>query len=291
MELFNGRTVIVTGGGQGIGRAACEQFGELGANVVVNDIAEGDEADDVRPADDVVASIRDAGGTAVADYSDVGAWDGAEDLVDTAINEFGDLDVVYNNAGIFRPQTLAKTSEEDLDAMLSVHLKGSFGVLHHAADWWREQSENGTGRERAVVIASSDAAAGIAQDSFSPVGLTSYATVKAGLLGLTRSAAAELREYDVRVNAIWPMADTPMSQAANVGFPSPESVAAMVAYLTSDECRLTAETIRIAGERMDRVTTAPKPEQTAYSGNDIWTFEELRDRFEETVGRHQRQEL
>lgn len=280
MVSFEDRTVVVTGGGRGIGREACLKFASRDANVVVNDIG-GDPAgtgSDQRPADAVVSEIDAAGGTAVADYSDVGSWDGAAQIVETALDEFGDLDVVYNNAGILRENSLVNMTETEFDEVIRVHLKGSFSVLHHAATYWREQSKAGIDRPRAVVNASSDIAAG-------GFGLGNYAAAKAGILGLTRTAAEELSKYNVRTNAIWPVADTRLTEEWPEDLPGPSSSAAMVVFLASTDCDVTGQTIRVGGDRIDLVTPAPRYEYTVLTDEE-WSPEELSERFADTVGEH-----
>jgi NAD(P)-dependent dehydrogenase (short-subunit alcohol dehydrogenase family) len=278
MVDFDERTVVVTGGGRGIGREACLQFAARGANVVVNDIG-GDPSGtgtDQRPADAVVEEIEAADGTAVADYSDVGTWDGAAGVVETALDEFGELDVVYNNAGILRENSIVNMTETEFDEVIRVHLKGTFSVLHHAATYWREQSKAGADRPRAVVNASSDIAAG-------GFGLGNYAAAKAGILGLTRTAAEELAKYDVRVNAIWPVADTRLTEEWPEDLPGPASSAAMVVFLASTECDVTGQTVRAGGDRIDLVTPAPKYEYTVHSDGE-WSPEKISERFADTVG-------
>lgn len=288
MVSFDTRTVVVTGGGRGIGRAACLAFGRNGANVVVNDIGGGaaGEGSDQRPADEVAAAVEEAGGEAVADYSDVGTMAGAEQVVDTAYEAFGDLDAVYNNAGILRENTLVSMSEAEFDEVIRVHLKGMFAVTHYAAARWRDASKDGVERDRAIVNASSDVAAGTFSDHANAYGLGNYAMAKAGILGLTRTAAEELGRYDVRVNAVWPAAATRLTSSLPVDLPDPDPVAALVAYLASEDCDVTGQTFRVGGDRLDLVSPAPRTEATAYSGEAEWTLAEVAERFDETVGTH-----
>ncbi len=210
MVSFQEKTVVVTGGGRGIGRKTCELFGDLGANVVVNDIGANKKGQggNEQIADDVVAAIEDAGGTAIPDFNDVGTIEGADHLIQNALDEFGRLDAVYNNAGILRENSLVAMSESEWDEVIRVHLKGMFAVSQRAGQHWRQQHKKGIDRPRAIVNASSDTAAGGISEQGSSYGLGNYASAKAGVLGLTRNAAEEFSKYGVRVNAIWPGAAT-----------------------------------------------------------------------------------
>ena len=286
MVTLDGKSIVVTGGGRGIGKETCELLGELGANVVVNDVG-GDktgEGSAQRPADAVVQSIEEAGGTAVADYSDVGTVEGAESAVEAAIDEYGGLYGVYNNAGILRENSLVGMTETEWDEVIRVHLKGMWAVLRRAARYWREQAKQGVEADRAVVNASSDVAAGAFSRQGSAFGLGNYAAAKAGILGLTRCAAEELGQYGVRVNAIWPAAATRLTETLPMEVPDPEPVAHLVAYLLDEDCEVTGQTVRVGGDRVDLVSPAPRVEATAFSGGESWTVEELDARFAETLG-------
>lgn len=286
MVTFEDRSLVVTGGGRGIGRETCELLGELEANVVVNDIG-GDktgEGSEQRIADEVVAAIETAGGTAVADYSDVGTMEGAARAVETAIEEFGRLDGVYNNAGILRENSLVGMTESEWDEVIRVHLKGMWAVLQRAGQHWRQQHKSGVERDWAVVNASSDVAAGVFSRQGSAHGLGNYAAAKAGILGLTRGAAEEFARYGVRVNAIWPAAATRLTETLPMDVPDPEPVAHLVAYLLADACDVSGQTIRIGGDQIDLMAPAPRSEYTAFSGGDEWTVGELESRFPGTLG-------
>jgi NAD(P)-dependent dehydrogenase (short-subunit alcohol dehydrogenase family) len=237
--LCDGRVVIVTGAGRGIGRAHALAFAAEGAAVVVNDVGvslTGDAADD-GPAQQVVDEIVAAGGQAVANTDDVADWGGAERLVATALDAFGRLDVLVNNAGFLRDRMLTNLSEEEWDAVIRVHLKGHFAPMRHAAVYWRAESKAGRRPDARVINTSSGAGL------LGSVGQGNYSAAKAGIAGLTVVAAAELARYGITVNAIAPAARTRMTEAAfadtmarpAAGFDAmaPENVSPLVVWLGS----------------------------------------------------------
>ena len=257
MGLVDGRVVIVTGAGRGIGRAHALAFAAEGARVVVNDIGvalDGSASDS--PAQAVVDEIKSAGGEAVTNGDDVADWAGAKNLVKTAIDTFGGLDVLVNNAGFIRDRMLANTSEEEWDAVVRVHLKGHFATVRHAAEYWRGKvkgGEYGPDELNARVINTSSAAG--LQGS---VGQGNYSAAKAGIAALTLVAAAELSRYGVTVNAIAPAARTRMTERVfaesmarpDEGFDAmaPENVSPLVVWLGSAESRdVTGKVFEVEG--------------------------------------------
>ncbi len=200
-KLNEGRTVIITGAGQGIGREHALAFAADGAAVVVNDY-------DADSAAAVAAEIVAAGGRAVAAPGDVADWATGEQIVATAIDEFGGLDVLVNNAGFVRDRMLISLSEDEWDSVVRVHLKGHFVLLRHAGAYWRAQAKAGAPRQARIINTSSGA--GI----FGSVGQGNYAAAKAAIAELTIQAAAELGGYGVTVNAIAPAARTQMTMGA-----------------------------------------------------------------------------
>ena len=208
-KICEGRVVIVTGAGRGIGRAHALLFAREGAKVVVNDL--GTEADGQGrsggPASDVVESIRAMGGEAIASGEDVADFEGAGRLVKAALDTWGRLDVVVNNAGFLRDRMFVSTSEAEWDAVIRVHLKGHFCTSRHAAAYWREQSKAGKTVDARVINTSSGAGL---QGS---VGQSAYSAAKAGIAGLTLVQAAEMGRYGVAVNGIAPAARTRMTEA------------------------------------------------------------------------------
>jgi NAD(P)-dependent dehydrogenase (short-subunit alcohol dehydrogenase family) len=253
MGLVDGRVVIVTGAGRGIGRAHALALAAEGARVVVNDIGVGlDGSAGVSPAHEVVDEITSAGGEGVVSADDVADWAGAANLVQTAVDAFGRLDVLVNNAGFIRDRMLGNMTEEEWDAVIRVHLKGHFATLRHAAQHWRWQKKAGHAVDARVINTSS--AAGL-QGS---VGQGNYSAAKAGIAALTMVAAAELGRYGVTVNAIAPAARTRMTEAVfaetmarpDEGFDAmaPENVSPLVVWLGSVESRdITGKVFEVEG--------------------------------------------
>ncbi|MEU0514264.1 SDR family oxidoreductase [Amycolatopsis sp. NPDC006125] len=241
MTLCQDRVVIVTGAGRGIGRAHALAFAGEGARVVVNDVGvalDGSATGD-GPAAQVVAEIEALGGKAVANTDDVADWAGARALIGTALEQFGRLDVLVNNAGFVRDRMLVNLGEEEWDAVIRVHLKGHFAPLRHAAEYWRAEAKAGRMPNARVINTSSGAGL------LGSVGQSNYSAAKAGISGLTVVAAAELARYGVTVNAIAPSARTRMTEevfAASMARPdegfdamAPENVSPLVVWLGSVE--------------------------------------------------------
>lgn len=216
--LCEGRIVVVTGAGRGIGRAHALEFARQGAKVVVNDIGaniDGSGGSD-GPAGEVVDAIRAHGGEAVANGDDVADWDGSERLIRTAIDTWGGLDVVVNNAGFLRDRMLVSTSEQEWDAVMRVHLKGHFCPSRHASAYWREQAKAGEPVDARIINTSSGAGL------LGSVGQGNYSAAKAGIAALTLVQAAELGRYGVTSNAIAPAARTRMTEAIFTDMKPPE---------------------------------------------------------------------
>jgi NAD(P)-dependent dehydrogenase (short-subunit alcohol dehydrogenase family) len=235
--------VIVTGAGGGLGRAHALAFAAEGAKVVVNDIGTSREGEgaSTAPAQAVVDEIVSAGGTAVANTDDISDWEGAGRLVQTAVDTFGGLDVLVNNAGFLRDRMLISMSVEEWDAVVRVHLRGHFCPLRHAGAYWREQSKAGNAVDARIINTSSGAGL------MGSVGQGNYSAAKAGIVGVTLVASAELARYGVTANAIAPAARTRMTEVAmpdmmkkpDSGFDAmaPENVSPLVVWLGSAESR------------------------------------------------------
>jgi NAD(P)-dependent dehydrogenase (short-subunit alcohol dehydrogenase family) len=200
--LLNGRVVLVTGAGRGIGREHALLCAAEGAAVVVNDLGSAPDGTgaDASPAELVSEEIRSAGGLALPNTDSVASFAGARRMVHAAIEAFGDLHVVVNNAGMVRDHMLVSMSEDDFDSVVAVHMKGTFNVTKHAADWWRAQSKLGGDTDRAIINTSSGSGL------HGNVGQTNYAAAKAGIAAMTLVNAIELGQYGVRANCIAPMA-------------------------------------------------------------------------------------
>jgi NAD(P)-dependent dehydrogenase (short-subunit alcohol dehydrogenase family) len=237
MGICDDRVAIVTGAGRGIGREHALLLAAQGAKVVVNDLggARDGEGADAGPAQEVVNEIVAAGGAAVANTDDISDFTGAENLVKTAISEFGKLDVLINNAGILRDRMLVNMTEAEWDAVIKVHLKGTFGPSHFAANHWRERSKAGDEVDGRIINTSSPS--GI----YGNVGQTNYGAAKAGIASFTIIAAKELGRYGVTVNAIAPAAITRMTEDLGMGTleedareaMSPRHIAPIVCWLAS----------------------------------------------------------
>ncbi|MEO8266676.1 MAG: SDR family oxidoreductase [Ilumatobacteraceae bacterium] len=240
-KLCEGRIAVVTGAGRGIGREHALSLAAHGAKVVVNDVgaAVDGSGGDLSPAEQVVQEIKGMGGEAVANGDSVSSWEGAQRLINTAIETFGDLHVVVNNAGILRDRVLANMTEEEWDAVINVHLKGTFAPSRWAAAYWRERAKAGQPVDGRIINTTS--VSGI----YGNPGQTNYGAAKAGIAAFTNIAALELARYGVTVNAVAPVALTRMTEGLG---PAPETdeqremrsprwIAPIVTWLASAESK------------------------------------------------------
>ncbi len=261
MDELDGRVVIVTGAGRGLGREHARFLAAHGVRIVVNDLGVGPDGvgSDPRPADDVVAEIRDAGGKAIASYEDVSDWSGAHRVVEAAIREFGDLDIVVNNAGILRDSTIVNMSEDDFDDVIRVHLKGHAATSKWAASYWREQHKLGVSRRRNLVHTSSTSGL------YANPGQSNYGSAKSAIATFSRIAASELEQYGVISNCVVPGARTRLTMASP-GLPEimeapaegfdiwdPANASPLVAYLASRSCAFSGETFYVQGGTVRRL--------------------------------------
>lgn len=257
-RLCEGRVVVITGAGGGIGREHALEFARQGAKVVVNDLGgdvDGSGTPTVGPALAVVDEIKALGGEAVANGDDVSDWDGAARLITTAIETFGGLDVVVNNAGILRDRMLVNMTIDEWDAVIKVHLRGTFCPTRHAAEYWRNRSKAGQDNDARVVNTTSSS--GI----YGNVGQSNYGAAKAGIAAFTIITAMELGRYGVTVNAVAPSALTRMTEDLGIFKADtqkdewnpygPENIAPVVAWLGSTESReITGRVFNVGGGRI-----------------------------------------
>jgi NAD(P)-dependent dehydrogenase (short-subunit alcohol dehydrogenase family) len=283
MGALDGRIAIITGAGRGIGREYALLFAAEGAKVVVNDLGgtlDG-SGDDVSAAQQVVDEITAMGGEAVANHEDVTDWEGGKRLIDTAIESYGDLHILVNNAGILRDRVLINMTEAEWDAVIHVHLKGHFVPTRHAAAYWREQTK--AGKEVKASVINTSSTSGLLGNP----GQTNYGAAKAGIAAFTTIAATELARYGVRVNAITPNARTRMTEetpgladivsaptdAATFDAWDPANIAPLVAYLGTESCPATGKVYYILGGQIRLFQ--PWTLTDTLEKDDRWTVAEL----------------
>ena len=279
MGLLDGKVAVVTGGGTGIGRAVSLGLGAAGASVVVNDYGVGVDGRDPssEPANQVVSEIRGRGGKAVASPESVATMAGGRAVVELALKEFGDINILVCCAGILRERMIFNMSEDEWDAVIAVHLKGHFTVMQPATAHMRQKKTGSI-----VTFTSTTGLEG------SP-GQPNYSAAKEGIVGLTRSTALAMARYGVRCNAISPTADTRMTQrlpgerrAAATATP-PDAIAPVVTFLASDRAaHITGQVIGVRGTEVT-VFSHPAPLRTITAGAP-WTPEALAETWDRTLG-------
>ena len=244
---FENKTVVVTGAGNGLGKAYALEFANRGANVVVNDIGgsvTGDGSENT-PADVVVEEINSSGGSAVANYDSVATKQGGESIIESALSNFGSVDAVVNNAGILRDKSFAKMEEDDLNAIIDVHLKGTFFVCQPAFIQMKEQ-----GYGRFVNVSSPSGL-------FGNFGQLNYGAAKMGIVGLTNVLAIEGAKYNIKANVIAPNAATRMTETLFGEDMSKlltvDNITPLVVYLASEQCEITHEIFSAGGGRFARI--------------------------------------
>jgi NAD(P)-dependent dehydrogenase (short-subunit alcohol dehydrogenase family) len=281
MGALDGRVAIITGAGRGLGREHALLFAAEGAKVVVNDLG-GDmhgDGGDLSPAMEVVEEIKGMGGEAVVNGDNVADWDGAQRMVQQAVDTFGTLHVLVNNAGILRDRVIINMTEAEWDAVINVHLKGHFAPTHHAGVYWREQAKAGNEMKASIIHTTSTSGL------FSNPGQANYDAAKSGIATLSQVCAKELSRYGVRSNAIAPGARTRLTlatpglgdavKAPEEGFDKwdPANVAPFVAYLATEDCPITGECFMVQAGHVGRVQSWSRAE--SIDKDDRWTVKEL----------------
>jgi NAD(P)-dependent dehydrogenase (short-subunit alcohol dehydrogenase family) len=281
MGSLDGRVAIITGAGRGIGREHALYFAAEGAKVVVNDLGGTNDGTgaDITPAQQVVEEIRAMGGEAVVNGDDVASWEGAQRLINQAIETFGDLDILVNNAGILRDRVLVNMTEAEWDAVIAVHLKGHFAPSRWAAAYWREQAKAGIDKPRNIVHTSSTSGL------FSNPGQSNYGAAKTGIATFSQIIAKELSRYNVKSNTIAPGARTRLTLATpgleEVMKPKegvfdpwdPANISPLVAYLASAACAFNGETFLVQGGQVTMIESWKRG--AGVERDSKWTVTEL----------------
>ena len=283
MGALDGRVAIITGAGRGLGREHALLFAAEGAKVVVNDLGGTNDGTgaDATPADEVVAEIKAMGGEAIANADNVADWEGAQRMVNAAVETFGDLDILVNNAGILRDRVLVNMTEAEWDAVIAVHLKGHFAPTRWAAAYWREQTKAGSTKARNVVHTSSTSGL------MSNPGQTNYGAAKSGIATFSQICAKELTRYNVKSNCIAPAARTRLTlatpglgemlatpaDASSFDLWDPANVSPLVCYLAAEACAFNGETFFVQGGKVTRVKSWEFGE--GVEQNDRWSVADL----------------
>jgi NAD(P)-dependent dehydrogenase (short-subunit alcohol dehydrogenase family) len=269
---YDDRVAVITGAGGGLGKTYAQLLASRGAKVVVNDLggAADGSGSGTSMADETAKEINEAGGTAVANYDSVATPEGGEAIIQTALDNFGRVDILINNAGILRDKSFTKLEPQNLEIVLDVHLKGAFYVTQPA---FRSMKENNYGR---ILFASSGA--GI----FGNFGQTNYGAAKMGLVGLCHVLAVEGAKNNIKCNAIAPIAKTRMTEALLGPLAdklAPEFVTPLVAYLVSEQCELTHEIFDVGGGRYARIFVGMTDGWVAPKGG-VPSVEDLAENFD-----------
>lgn len=279
MQLLKNKIAVVTGAGRGLGKAHALYFAEQGAVVIVNDVGESEKR---YLADLVVEEITSKGGKAQSNYEDVSSFEGAKRIIEQAINEFGGLDALINNAGILRDKMIFNMTEKEFDEVVNVHLKGTWNCTRHACVFWRNRFKEGDHRGGSIVNTTSEAG------TQGNVGQSNYAPAKSGIATMTLGIAREMKKYNVNCNCISPLARTelslsspPVAEAMKMvpvrpDFDplDPDNVSPIVAFLASDRARhINGKVFRIIGGKIDLHKTWEIESSIEKDGK--WEAEEL----------------
>ncbi len=294
-ELLKGKVAVVTGAGRGIGRGEALSLAAYGASVVVNDLggAVDGSGGTAGPADEVVAEIKKAGGTGVANYDSVASWQGTENIIKTAMDNFGRIDILVNNAGVLRDRMVFNMGEEEWDTVLKVHLYGTFFCSRHASAIMRQQ------RFGRIISTSSQAGLG-------NMGQANYGAAKEGIVGFTRSAARDLGRYGVTVNAIRPRAATRMTinpellaaweragrkdLIEDLQALSAEDIAPLITFLASDAADNINGCTFLVYKGYVGIYPELAPSQALYKEGS-WTVDDLVDVVPKSIGKNREREL
>jgi len=286
--MLEGKVAIVTGAGRGLGRCAALELASRGARVLVNDLGvKGDgSGKDEEPARQVVAEIEAQGGEALAHFGDVADWDAAAGMIQRAVDTWGDLNILVNNAGFARDRMLFKMSEEEFDSVIRVHVKGHFAPMRHAAVYWRERSKSeGAPIYGRLISTASEAFL------FGGAGQANYAAAKAGIVAMTMGAATELQRYGVTANVYCPRARTRITEGGTFGAMfakpeegfdnfAPENSTPLVGFLASPQAERISGYVFIIWGREVRVAIRPdvKSPEHVFSSDARWTLESLQEK-------------
>ena len=282
MGVLDGRVAVVTGSGRGLGRVEALELAKLGARVVVNDLgvaADGSGTDE-SAGQAVVDEIKSMGGEAVAHFGDVGDWNDSKAMVQTAIETFGDINILVNNAGFCRDKMIFSMSEEEFDSVIRVHLKGHFLSIRHASEYWRAKAKAEGSVYGRIISTASEAAI------FSSPGQPNYSAAKAGIIQVTNSAAQALIKYGVTANTFMPRARTEMTTSGVTGemFAKPEegfdpwrpeNIAPLVGYLASPDAGNVSGNVFVIWGKEIAVLDSIRRAGEFQCGDDGWTHESV----------------
>ncbi len=282
--MLDGKVAIVTGAARGLGRVEALELARLGARVVVNDLGttgDGSERDE-EPARAVVEEIKRRGGEAVPHFGDVADWDYAQSLIQAAVDQFGDLNILVNNAGFLRDKMIFNMTEDEWDSVIRVHMKGHFSTMRFASSYWRDKSKAAGAPIYGRLISTSSESF-----IFGNAGQPNYAAAKAGIVAMTMSAAQALIKYGVTANVIMPRARTRLNDSGTFaamfakpdeGFDTfaPENVSPLVGYLASPKAeRVSGQVFVIWGKS---VTVVGRPStDTSFESEESWSVENLHE--------------